>query len=460
MADSRIKQDDKEADFQILALRAAVSDKQDAIQAWLQLTSQMDFGQFSPEISRIVPGISKNLRGNLELKDFLRLRGVAKRTWSQNQRALNSLSKAAKALQEIDYRVIKGAAILLYVGDLGSRSMGDIDLLISRTNLSRATEALRQVGFTEEFANFCPHREGLTIEPEVLFIDQDGVQIDLHIAERHSPVRLHQAMLANLEQTIAFRGKLLKVPSPELTLLHALSHGLDNTSPGDYLQSIIDLAALESSTDLELLDKQIHLAKDSNSTRELLRAWQSRDLALLIVANAGNKSIRKPRMLLVDLLPMLNKLLANYKSRKIPTSALWQASKSLGVRRPIYFFWLKLGKPRLLEELIARSGLGLLPFYKQMTTLDCSLAQEMRFHWATDDRKTDSMTFEGMPLVHTSFLLFRDGRLLGSIGGKGELRSTVRIPDAAKMSEYSLRLSKACCAQCASKFGKIEIVKH
>ena len=96
-----------------LALSAAMNDFNTARKSWKELIERQEFAQFGSDISRIVPAIYANIGRDSSLREIARLRGVGKRTWSHNQKAVGAVVEALKELGDVNYRILKGAALLL-----------------------------------------------------------------------------------------------------------------------------------------------------------------------------------------------------------------------------------------------------------------------------------------------------------------------------------------------------------
>ena len=93
-------------------------------------------------------------------QDLLKLKGSARHTWAKNTEFLRQLEPLIMELEKnsINYRVLKGGAINLLANTPNFRIMGDIDLLVSKSDLAKVHGALDKAGFTPKFAITCPHQ--------------------------------------------------------------------------------------------------------------------------------------------------------------------------------------------------------------------------------------------------------------------------------------------------------------
>lgn len=426
-----------------LALSAAMNDFDTAIRSWQELIERQEFAQFGSDISRIVPAIYANIGRDSSLREIARLRGVGKRTWSHNQKAVGAVAEALNELGAVNYRILKGAALLLLSGNFASRSMGDIDLLISREDIEQVCNALDQSGFRNEFQSFCLHREAYFNSPELNFVNESGVQIDLHILEEHDQKELFSAMLKDAATELKYRGVTLKIPRPELLYVHAIIHGMKNVAAGDTLQSQIDTYFLSPYVDSSVL-------------KEL---WEQYGLSRLTNHQSHwPKKISPPR---VNVQRIFQKVYAVVRSRGLSRKIAWKASADIGMRRPIYFFWLLLGKPRGLEVFVSRYMNGFLPGLKERNTKMNVLAQEIRFKLESENKGfLRRLVFTGEALTNTSFLLFQDGYLRTTIGGKGHSDWEEIIHVKRNTSEFSIRLTRTSCGTCANKYGDTKFMQQ
>lgn len=444
--------------FQDLAIDAAInSEKNLAKESWRKLVSQIKLDDFDDDISRLVPAIYTNLRGVSNLPETMRLKGVGRKIWSQNQIALNSVAKALSPAGELNYRILKGAALVLRTRNLSSRGMGDIDIVISLEELERISTYLESGGFYEEFSEFCEERRDKSQLREILFRNENNIQIDLHIAENHHLAKLLVSMINSEPEVVDFNGMKLKIPTVEDQVLHSIIHGLQNVAKGDMLQSVVDFNQLSSRVDLSALREKILKDVLAIEIMEFIGKQEPNWIRTLEIS-------RRKKWILIAKNFVLSKqakifILNNaIKARRIPVGAAWMASKRFGTKRIPYFMWLQLGKLRPLEEQFNKLFSGFTSLENTSNIGESSYSQEIRFRVP---RKMDYyktiIEFRSPMLEKTSLSFFQDGKLLTAIGGEGKQFVRYELGQLSKDMEYSLRLSASCCSVCALKFNDFAV---
>lgn len=441
-----------------LAIESATGARKDASEAWRELIKHQDFRNFASDISRITPAIYFNIGNDSNLPEIARLRGVGKRTWSKNQQLIGAISPVLADLRNINYRLLKGAALILQANNFSLRSMGDVDLLISKKDIPVVNKALLSHGFQNEFDNFCSHYPMYSDSPELTFVNGNGVQIDVHIKENHRATELFEMMLDDVPRYVDYRGHLLKIPPPELMLIHTIQHGVMNVAPGDSLQTIVDSHWLGESIELPIFHKILEESVNNKQIGKFIKENVSKSFRVDSIRDnqsglniVGIRKIKKLGRLFGKIWPTL-------RYRGLKTNVAWRASHGSGPKRLLYFVWLRLGKPRFVEVLVCRLFNGFYADTFRAYSPFSTLSQEIRFKSGVRSEEIDAnIEFLGEPLVNTSFLLFKDGILETRIGGKGQSRCIETIGLKGKPSEFSLRLSRASCLSCASKYGEIEI---
>lgn len=138
-------------DQQVLLLRAALLEREPAIEAWDRWRSIIDFERIDVGSLALLPIVYRNLvdygASDLMVK---RARPTYQMTWLGNERLFYDISALLESLRAagIETMILKGAALaLLYYQDLGLRSMGDVDILIRPRDVVNAIETLIELGW-------------------------------------------------------------------------------------------------------------------------------------------------------------------------------------------------------------------------------------------------------------------------------------------------------------------------
>ncbi len=136
---------------QTLLVRAALLDREPAIDAWNQWNATGGLERIDDGSSALLPIVYRNLAGYGVSDSVVKCAQQAyKTTWLENERRFHEIAAVLEALNAagIETMILKGVALaLLYYRDLGLRSMGDVDLLVHPEQLHEALAALRGAGF-------------------------------------------------------------------------------------------------------------------------------------------------------------------------------------------------------------------------------------------------------------------------------------------------------------------------
>lgn len=444
--------------FQDLAIDAAInSEKNLARESWSKLVSQIKFDDFDDDISRLVPSIYSNLRGVPNLPETLRLKGVGRKIWSQNQIALNSVARALSPAAGLNYRILKGAALVLRNQNFSSRGMGDIDIAISVEELEQISSYLKSGGFHEEFSEFCEERRIKSQLREIQFRNKDNVQVDLHIAENHHLTKLLLSMLNSKPEVVDFSGMKLKIPTAEDQILHLIIHGIQNVARGDLLQAIVDFSQLSNLIDVDTLKEKILRDVHAIEIMEFV-GIQKPNWVIALEVSKKRKRILMARKFLLSAKAKVFILNNALKARRIPMNAAWKASKRFGTKRIPYFIWLQFGKLRPLEEKFTKLFSGFTSVENASNVGESSFSQEIRFRVPQKMNYDKTLIeFRSSVLEKTSFSFFQDGKLVTVIGGEGRPIARYELSQLSKDTEFSLRLSAACCSVCALKFNDFAV---
>jgi hypothetical protein len=150
--------------------------------------------------------------------------GLHRRAWYTNQLTLRKAATVVGRLAHAGHEVLvlKGAALcLLYYPDLGSRPMGDIDLLVAPGGLAALLPPLAEVGWRllpSQGTGQGPLAYGLHVEDEL------GAEIDLH----------EYALMQSADDSDLWEARvdleLIDTPTATLAttdhLLHVCAHGM------------------------------------------------------------------------------------------------------------------------------------------------------------------------------------------------------------------------------------------
>ena len=190
-----------------------------------------------------------------------------------------NLQLAARLIEVLDALDAQGVRVIPYKGPvLGSmlydnpalRPTTDLDLLIRKPDLGRASAVLRDLGFHPPHALNSAQQSSLArTDCEYLFCGPDGVQVDLHwrIAPELYGVRFDELGLWSRLQAITWAGRDSAVFSPEDLLLCLCQHAAKHLwSELILLADIAELVRSRPALDWDFIFEQ---AKWSRSERIL-----------------------------------------------------------------------------------------------------------------------------------------------------------------------------------------------
>ncbi|MCP4690881.1 MAG: nucleotidyltransferase family protein [Desulfobacterales bacterium] len=140
------------APHHVALARAALLSGEEALTAWREWRRRvdpelhLDNGSFS-----MIPLLFQNL-SRLGVRDPMldRFKGVARRTWCQNQMLFHACVPVVEALESrgVPTLVLKGAPLaILYYGGLGLRPMADLDVLVPHSQKEEAIRILADLNW-------------------------------------------------------------------------------------------------------------------------------------------------------------------------------------------------------------------------------------------------------------------------------------------------------------------------
>jgi len=188
----------------------------------------------------LLPLLYKRLQKfNLKDKTTAKIRGVYKLAWVKNQCLFRSLSEIVPLLEShgISVLVLKGVPLLMTVyKDVGARFLTDADILISPGNVKKVLQIMSEAGWRIQNLRFPSYNhfseESLQrIVKEATFINQQGIQIDIHWrlfdrSDNRADIFKFDDFLG---RSTAFHFKNVKYNklAPEDMLIHVITHGAE-----------------------------------------------------------------------------------------------------------------------------------------------------------------------------------------------------------------------------------------
>ena len=222
-------------------LRVAFFEGDQAVEEWRSLRRDLILDDvWDAETHRLLPIVYRRLvQLGVADPELPRLRGLHRRAWYQNQLNLSRLAPLLVRLQRagIPAMVIKGVPLALrFYGDLGSRPMNDVDVLVPTDRMADTLRLLDSDGWR-------PHRDtrgrseqltagfSLISEHSRIVTAPDGFYVDLHWHLREQFVVPGQEMTSSdafwrASEPIDIMGVATRTPCASDLLVHAIVHGL------------------------------------------------------------------------------------------------------------------------------------------------------------------------------------------------------------------------------------------
>jgi hypothetical protein len=344
---------------------AATGDANRAEASWRALMSDMAFDDVNLNTQRLMPAIFQNLRDTQDLPERDRMRGAFKHAWSKNMGMIHSIKPvlADFAAEGMDYRVLKGAAIQGLCGTVGSRTMGDVDVLVSATDSQRAAGILLRHGFRRNTFSVCDGHSDVG-HHDALNFNKGDTHVDLHVAEFKNPVLLLTTIMSKPPVLARVAGIEMAVPPAELLILHAATHGCLASGPTDFVQAVVDVSALSERAQPRVLETEARVTGTVLPLMEIadeIGRIGARPLPIAIrtvdVLRARVKNGLKRTSTVVA---ESNSVFRRIRTRKRGDNALQEVATDFRGSRRSYGAWLRLGQFALFERGVVRASCGFL----------------------------------------------------------------------------------------------------
>jgi Uncharacterised nucleotidyltransferase len=209
---------------QLLVLHAALDEREPARTAWERWRAAVDFDDVDHGSTRLLPLVYRNLGpDSFDTEVAGRLKGLYRRSWSQNQLLFKRAAGAIAVLERagIETLVTKGASLAaLSYGDVGVRPMDDVDVLVPIARTAEAIEVLDAAGWSPDHDDPAAWTQ---VHHSLGFAGPGGGNMDLHWFALWQPARDEALWEASVRMELA--GVATRAPSPADQLLLACVHG-------------------------------------------------------------------------------------------------------------------------------------------------------------------------------------------------------------------------------------------
>jgi hypothetical protein len=199
------------------------------LEAWQRMVRSTELDDFS---CRVLPLLVRRWSGDFLQVEIAELGArIRLAQWEQNRRrvAIAASLEAALAAAGIECLFLKGTALLArFYGDFGLRGMGDVDLLVRRSDTVAAARAFLGNGWSAE-DDLPPEQIGTQarVRHAWQFIRRDGEMCDLHW---HPVVRCFNPEIGgrfwSASDSVPVANRVIRVPCATDQLFHVCAHGL------------------------------------------------------------------------------------------------------------------------------------------------------------------------------------------------------------------------------------------
>lgn len=444
-------------------LIASIGKKERAIEAWECLTSSKEFGEIQDEYLRFLPRIYWNLRSLDNVRYFAQLRGVYKHSWSKNIVGLAQAQSLINGLQ--NYRILKGFGITLTTGNLGIRSMGDLDFLVSKKSHTRLIQNLKESGFSPIFNIGCDGCIKTRWKDDAqTWVNSDGMQIDVHVPGAKVPTKLFEHLIKAPSSTRYFRAIPFQIPSIEDLITHSIIHGL-NGSKIDLLQSCIDVYELTNLLSKGRNEDNWNAEVDIGEASKVYKILKELAHENMAYPSTNTPPVSLNRTSLNDF--SLRHITSHLKNRTYRLRDLIKyGSTSPNIRNSfVYRLWVLTGRLRPLESRVLKHLGG---FVKTNSSMYYPVEFLGEVRLRVSELMVKEVVISRRKNSQTSlarFLVFLNADLAGILEDEDRIR--ISLDNGLKQvsgNEISIRKPHRSCILCSGKILEeqiqIELVKY
>jgi hypothetical protein len=448
---------------QELVLAAALLPVEHALVKWKELVAISSIEDFDHSVTRALPLVYLNCREELTGNELLKLRGSYRHSWARNTEMFMQLRPLLRKLQEVgvDYRLLKGGALNLLAGPPGARIMGDIDLLINKSDLRLFQHILIDLGFKRMFSHGCKHVSSKAVKLEHNFINAESLEIDIHVAQERHPRKLFENMMKIRPEIKEFSGISVQVPDDHLLIAHSLIHGHQNVQDEDESQMIMDIYQLLNvkniNKSLQLVDRLGMSSLFENYFTTISRIGLPKDFS---ATDKVQFSRNKLSSLQDDLYSVSNGARNLFRAvwyRTPNLTNVWRILKTQKVNKILYLFWTYTGMLRPLEYHIIRKLNGFTDRNQQSISTKTLLlnqtsewSNDWRFGFSWDTQK-QSMRIKAISngFTNQSFLVFMNGKLIAVTKNSSTGELILELRELREWNEIAFRLPFSGCRICS-----------
>ena len=210
---------------QTYLLKAIIGNDETSIDNYKKWVESVNFVNYiDGESYALIPALYKRLH-SLGFSDLNinKYKGIYKKAFYKNSLLLHMLKSIGSELNSnnIPFTVLKGIPLIIYyLDDIGIRSMGDVDMVVDKKNISKTIEVLNNLGFQSD----CGYDiyENLDTRHSYSFKNEKNLEIDLYWMPL--PVSYKHIKLDN-PIPITYNNISLNMLAPEDFIFQVCLHG-------------------------------------------------------------------------------------------------------------------------------------------------------------------------------------------------------------------------------------------
>lgn len=213
------------SESQVFLLKAIIGNDRTAVKSYKKWIDAVNFTNYiDGESYALIPALYKRLSVlGFDDINMNKYKGIYKKAFYKNSLLLNLINTIGAELnsRKIPVTVLKGIPMLInYLGDMGVRSMGDVDMVVDRENVPDTIKILEAYGFRSD----CGYNiyENIESRHSYSFSNDKDLEIDLYWTS--IPVSYENVKLDALRE-FTYKGVILNMLVPEDLIFQVCLHG-------------------------------------------------------------------------------------------------------------------------------------------------------------------------------------------------------------------------------------------
>ncbi|MGB3692446.1 MAG: nucleotidyltransferase family protein [Spirulinaceae cyanobacterium] len=174
-------QDNLPTKEQQLLLQSSLEERKIALNAWQTWRGKVDIEDLNSESYHLLPLLYNNLsRYQVEDAEMVRLKGVYRRNWYNNQifiKEITTILNSLAAAVNLETVLLKDGALVNYYQNIGLRPINHLDIFVAPQNAFAAIDVLKKLGWQ---AKADLTKEFIALYPKIGLWNQEGQLLHLN----------------------------------------------------------------------------------------------------------------------------------------------------------------------------------------------------------------------------------------------------------------------------------------